>query len=88
MLPTSEPDDWEVDYDSIVLGEEIGSGAFGTVWKASVSGLPGYPDQRNVVVAVKTLKGLSYLSACLFAFCLKKILHILCGFFFKLQLTH
>jgi len=57
-LPTGEPDDWEVAYDTIVLGQEIGFGAFGTVCKAKVSALPGYPDQRDIVVAVKTLKGL------------------------------
>lgn len=57
ILPTGEADEWEVNYDLIALGEEIGSGAFGTVCKASVSSLPGYPDQSDVVVAVKTLKG-------------------------------
>ncbi|KAK3739825.1 hypothetical protein QZH41_009076, partial [Actinostola sp. cb2023] len=57
--PTCEPDEWEVNYDSVVLGEAIGSGAFGTVCKASASGLPGYPDQRDVVVAVKTFKAMA-----------------------------
>lgn len=57
-MPIGEPDEWEVEYDMIVLGEEIGSGAFGTVCKANASTLPGYPDQRDIVVAVKTLKGL------------------------------
>ena len=57
MLPMMEPDEWEVDYSSIVPGEEIGSGAFGTVNKASLTGLPGFPDQKEVIVAVKTLKG-------------------------------
>lgn len=57
MLPMIEPDEWEVDYSTIVPGEEIGSGAFGTVSKASVTGLPGFPDQKEVIVAVKTLKG-------------------------------
>ena len=56
-LPIIEPDEWEVEYSSLAFGKQIGEGAFGTVHKANVTGLPGYPSQREVTVAIKKLKG-------------------------------
>ena len=56
-LPIIEPDEWEVEYSSLAFGKQIGEGAFGTVSKATVTGLPGCPPQKEVVVAVKKLKG-------------------------------
>ena len=51
-----ESDEWSIGYDNIVMGEVIGSGAFGNVYKATATELPGFPPQKEVVVAVKTLK--------------------------------
>ena len=52
-----EADEWSIDYNNVIMGEVIGSGAFGNVHKATVTGLPGFPPQKEVVVAVKKLKG-------------------------------
>ena len=59
-LPHIEPDEWEVDYSSLAFGKQIGEGAFGTVSKATITGLMGFPPQKEVVVAVKKLKGKRY----------------------------
>lgn len=56
-LPTIEPDEWEVEYSSVAFGQQIGEGAFGTVSQATVIGLMGFPVLKEVVVAVKKLKG-------------------------------
>ena len=56
-LPSIEPDEWEVEYSSVAFGKQIGEGAFGTVSKATVTGLLGFPPLKEVVVAVKKLKG-------------------------------
>ena len=56
-LPGIEPDEWEVEYSGMAFGQQIGEGAFGTVSKATVVGLMGFPAQKEVVVAVKKLKG-------------------------------
>ena len=56
-MPIAEPDEWDVDYSSIAFVKEIGSGAFGTVSKATVSGLIGFPSQNEVTVAIKKIKG-------------------------------
>ena len=58
-LPGIEPDEWEVEYSSVAFGQQIGEGAFGTVSKATVVGLLGFPALKEVVVAVKKLKGKS-----------------------------
>lgn len=54
-----EPDEWCVDYNNVIMKEVIGSGAFGNVHKATVTGLPCYPPQKEVIVAVKTLRSKS-----------------------------
>ena len=46
-----------MDYSSLAFGNQVGEGAFGTVSKATVTGLLGFPPQKEVVVAVKKLKG-------------------------------
>ena len=56
-LPVIEPDEWEVEYSGVAFGQQIGEGAFGTVSKATVVGLMGFPALKEVVVAVKKLKG-------------------------------
>ena len=56
-LPIIEPDEWEVEYSSVAFGQQIGEGAFGTVSKATVIGLMGFPALKEVVAAVKKLKG-------------------------------
>ena len=56
-LPGIEPDEWEVEYSGVAFGQQIGEGAFGTVSKATVVGLMGFPALKEVVVAVKKLKG-------------------------------
>lgn len=56
-LPGIEPDEWEVEYSGVAFGQQIGEGAFGTVSKATVVGLMGFPPLKEVVVAVKKLKG-------------------------------
>ena len=55
-LPIIEPDEWEVEYSNLAFGKQIGEGAFGTVSKATITGLPGLPPQKEVVAAVKKLK--------------------------------
>ncbi|XP_078358382.1 uncharacterized protein LOC144643110 isoform X2 [Oculina patagonica] len=55
-LPGIEPDEWEVEYSGVAFGQQIGEGAFGTVSKATVVGLMGFPPLKEVVVAVKKLK--------------------------------
>lgn len=55
-LPIIEPDEWEVEYSSVAFGQQIGEGAFGTVSKATVIGLMGFPALKEVVAAVKKLK--------------------------------
>ena len=55
-LPAIEPDEWEVEYGSLAFSKQIGEGAFGTVSKATITGLPGFPPQKEVVAAVKKLK--------------------------------
>jgi len=55
-LPIIEPDEWEVEYTNLAFGKQIGEGAFGTVSKATITGLPGLPPQKEVVAAVKKLK--------------------------------
>lgn len=49
------PDEWEVDFEKIHMGEPIGEGAFGKVYKGTVRGLKD--DQPDVVepCAVKSL---------------------------------
>ena len=56
-LPGIEPDEWEVEYSAVAFGQQIGEGAFGTVSKATVVGLMGFPALKGVVVAVKKLNG-------------------------------
>ena len=56
-LPGIEPDEWEVEYSGVAFGQQVGEGAFGTVSKATVVGLMGFPALKEVVVAVKKLKG-------------------------------
>ena len=51
-----EPDEWEVDYSSVAFEKVIGSGEFGTVSRATVSGLNGHPAHVETTVAVKKLK--------------------------------
>ncbi|XP_068709736.1 uncharacterized protein [Montipora foliosa] len=55
-LPAIEPDEWEVEYGSLAFSKQIGEGAFGTVSKATITGLPGFSPQKEVVAAVKKLK--------------------------------
>jgi len=55
-LPGIEPDEWEVEYSGVAFGQQVGEGAFGTVSKATVVGLMGFPALKEVVVAVKKLK--------------------------------
>ncbi|EDO49126.1 predicted protein [Nematostella vectensis] len=57
--PIPEPDEWEVDYSSIAFGEVVGSGAFGKVTKATIVGLPGGPENKETVVAVKKLNAMA-----------------------------
>ena len=58
-LPT---DDWELDPDAVVMQNLLGTGNFGEVYKAALSGpinVPGYTSQEVMApVAVKLLQGL------------------------------
>ena len=47
-------DEWEISRDRIRLEEVIGSGAFGTVWRATLSRKNGKPGIR--FVAAKCFK--------------------------------
>ena len=49
-----EVDEWEISRDRIRLEEVIGSGAFGTVWRATLSRKNGKPGIR--FVAAKCFK--------------------------------
>ena len=49
-----EVDEWEISRDRIRLEEVVGSGAFGTVWRATLSRKNGKPGIR--FVAAKSLK--------------------------------
>ena len=55
----SEPAEESFDTKYLLLGEELGSGAFGKVLKATVEDSPKLPPtlQANMTVAVKMLKG-------------------------------
>jgi predicted Ser/Thr protein kinase len=44
--------DWEVPRELVDLAEELGSGAFGLVYK----GLYKHPEQGNITCAVKTVR--------------------------------
>ena len=50
---------WEVAPKQVELQHTLGSGSFGEVWKAVVSGLKG--SSGETTVAVKKLKGKSFL---------------------------
>ena len=58
-LPTN---DWELDPDAVVMQNLLGTGNFGEVYKAALSGpvsVPGYTSQEVMApVAVKLLQGL------------------------------
>ena len=43
-----EADEWEISRDRIVLREVVGSGAFGTVWRAILSAPNGEPGNQTV----------------------------------------
>ena len=68
LFPDYNIDKWDIPESDIVLGEQIGSGFFGTVYKGNVqrnlgeSGTNGTDKERRtslgcIVVAVKMLKG-------------------------------
>lgn len=46
---------WEVQRDKLILGDNLGQGAFGLVKRADARGLK--PGQISTTVAVKMLKG-------------------------------
>lgn len=48
---------WEVPRDSIVLGQVLGSGAFGRVVEATVSGLRSHPTTKVAIKMVKSNSG-------------------------------
>ena len=54
------PDKWEVSRTNIILGEEIGDGFFGVVYKGKMTRNPHYDSLEgtvdSVVVAIKMLK--------------------------------
>ena len=56
------PDDWELDPDAVVMQNLLGTGNFGEVYKAALTGpvsVPGYTSQEVMSpVAVKLLQGL------------------------------
>lgn len=56
MLDTSM-DEMEVDLNCLEFAEELGSGAFGRVFKAVVKDATSNGLQKNSVVAVKMVKG-------------------------------
>jgi len=61
-LPT---DEWELDPEAVVMQNLLGTGNFGEVYKAVLSGpvcVPGYTSQEVITpVAVKLLQGMLYL---------------------------
>ena len=55
--PDRRDEDWEIEYSALKLTDKLGSGAFGMVYKASVSDDPEMIE--STTVAVKILKGTS-----------------------------
>lgn len=51
-----EVDEWEISRDRIVLREVIGTGAFGTVWRAGLSEPDGKPGKQVVAAKCFTRK--------------------------------
>jgi len=56
QLLNVEVDEWEIAVDRLVLGEVIGRGAFGAVWRALLSEPDGIPGNRTVAAKCFTRK--------------------------------
>ena len=54
-----EVDEWEISRDRLVLREVIGTGAFGTVWRAGLSEPDGKPGKQIVAAKCFTRKNLN-----------------------------
>ena len=53
-----EVDQWEISIGHIALREVIGTGSFGTVWRATLSQTDGRPGKQ--IVAAKCFKRENY----------------------------
>ena len=56
QLPSVEVNEWEIAVDRLILREVIGGGAYGTVWRALLSGTDGKPGNRTVAAKCFTRK--------------------------------